>query len=218
MYGLTDAWREWLAGHRVENAVYGVPHEWWARGGNSLEFLAALSIIADVLGPQRLRQFGKSLHGLFSYGGAWTLVVDTFHWLRLVLASIFYHFTDDKQRSEELSDKAWQYPAPSLLNALIILIPVVMTWHYARSEPGPMDPMGAFFASMLAGGLVMLTIAPFITVATLLALSALGVLCDALLIKPAAWILEREGVERRIKIIAAVLLVVGFSFDLLFTP
>jgi hypothetical protein len=217
-YGLGDAWHQWLAGERVESAVYGVKAAWWARGGKSLEFIAALSILADVLGPERLRRFGKSLHGVFSQEAARTLLVGTFRWLVLFVRSSVYTFAHDKRRADAAGEEAWKYTAPSLLNFVLGVIPAVATWRSVRSDPYPMDVVGALLLSALAGGLAMMTLAPLVTVVTLVGLSVSGMLCDVLVIRPAAWVLEREGVERRIKIIAAVLLVVGFQFDLLFTP
>jgi hypothetical protein len=219
MYGLTDVWRHWLNGECV-GAVYGVKAAWWARGGKSLEFIAALSIVADVVGYKRLRTFGKSLHRELPYRDVRKRVVDTFRWLLLSAQAIFYKFGNRPERAKELLDAAQKYPVQNGVNLTIAVLAAVMTWWYERgkSAPAPMGPLAALLRSLFVGGMIALTIAPLITGVLLLGLNALGVVCDVLIIKPVAWLLDRDSVERRVKIVAAILLLVGFSLDLLFTP
>lgn len=53
---------KWANGQLSPDTVlYGLKLFWWARIGKGLEFIAALSIIADILGPERLRSYGKWL-------------------------------------------------------------------------------------------------------------------------------------------------------------
>ena len=62
-----DAWGLWFSGKNVaDQMLLGIQILWWGRLGKIVGLLSALSIIAEIIGPQKLRKFGKSLHGIFS--------------------------------------------------------------------------------------------------------------------------------------------------------
>lgn len=55
-------WGRWLSGEKVDNdRLWGRPMLWWARTGKLLQFAAGLTVVLDILGPGRLREFGARL-------------------------------------------------------------------------------------------------------------------------------------------------------------
>src|SRR5437868_5445351 len=55
-------WKKWSGtelGH--EELLWGHHLYFWARIGKGLEFLAALTIVTDIIGPEKLRDYGKWL-------------------------------------------------------------------------------------------------------------------------------------------------------------
>ena len=64
-------------------------------------------------------------------------------------------------------------------------------------------------------GMMWMTLSPITTALLIIIFSVVGVFIDSVLIEPLAWVLEREGVEKALKIISVLLLVLGFHFDLL---
>lgn len=61
---LWDAWRVWLDGRPTADfQLFGVRVLWWARFGKIGEFVGALTVVLDIIGPTRLREWGRSLRG-----------------------------------------------------------------------------------------------------------------------------------------------------------
>lgn len=64
---LFEAWSLWLSGEQISNYfLFKVKILWWARFGKLLQFVSALTIIIDIVGIDRLRNFSAFLHKLFS--------------------------------------------------------------------------------------------------------------------------------------------------------
>src|SRR5262249_25606678 len=60
---LWEAWSIWLSGSSVSDQIlWGMRILWWGRLGKALGLLAGLTVLLEVIGPERLRQFGPSLH------------------------------------------------------------------------------------------------------------------------------------------------------------
>lgn len=59
--GYLDAWARWAAGDpMLRNAdLCGLPVLWWGRIGKVSAFLAGMTLILDIIGPERLRQFSE---------------------------------------------------------------------------------------------------------------------------------------------------------------
>jgi hypothetical protein len=59
--GYLDAWVRWAAGDsRLRDAeLWGLPVLWWGRIGKVAAFLAGMTLIMDIIGPERLRQFSE---------------------------------------------------------------------------------------------------------------------------------------------------------------
>ena len=62
---LLTAWQRWLSGETLTAVnLWGLPILWWGRIGLIAQFVAALTIATEIIGPERLRAFGKQLHGM----------------------------------------------------------------------------------------------------------------------------------------------------------
>ena len=59
--GYLDAWAHWAAGDStLRNAdLWGLPVLWWGRIGKVAAFLAGMTLIMDIIGPERLRKFSE---------------------------------------------------------------------------------------------------------------------------------------------------------------
>jgi hypothetical protein len=57
-----EAWSRWLAGELLGDAkLWGVPIQWWGRIGKLAQFAAGLVVVLDLIGPERLRAWGRQL-------------------------------------------------------------------------------------------------------------------------------------------------------------
>jgi len=57
-------WRRWLAGDQLGSVrLWGWPLLGWGRSGKVCQFVAGLTVVLDLVGPDRLRTFGGRLRG-----------------------------------------------------------------------------------------------------------------------------------------------------------
>lgn len=53
-----EAWGMWLNGRStLGNNLFGMPMIWWARGGKIAAFVSGFTVVLDILGPDKLREF-----------------------------------------------------------------------------------------------------------------------------------------------------------------
>lgn len=63
-----EAWAAWLAGQQLSGHVlWGVSMVWWGRIGDILQAMGALTVLAEIIGADRLRFFGNSLHSALTF-------------------------------------------------------------------------------------------------------------------------------------------------------
>jgi hypothetical protein len=64
---IIQAWKLWLLGNlQPDYMLWGINLFIWGRIGKIVQFIAALAIIAEIIGPDKLRAFGNGLHGAFT--------------------------------------------------------------------------------------------------------------------------------------------------------
>jgi hypothetical protein len=202
-----QAWKIWLSGGRLEQySLWGLQILWWGRIGKTLEVIAALTIVADIVGPERLRMFGKSLAQSELREIAKRAVAEfinvfdpnsrakvrmTISVLVAVLVGIWFFVAR--------LIMYWAKFSPSFVWIIVTVLKLII---FAL-----IGMITGFFTSWLVLNYAVLVLS--------LAAAVLALFIDYLMIKPLAWILEREEIERLIKVISVAVLLVGFHFDLL---
>lgn len=83
---LIEAWRLWLSGIRLDDhlLLFHTSILAWARIGKCLEFIAALAILADIMGPQRLREFGRAMNTKSILAAGWRFLESRW-WVRFIV-------------------------------------------------------------------------------------------------------------------------------------
>ncbi len=207
--GLFEAWRSWLSGDQVQNSLlWGLKILWWARIGKVIQLLAALTIIADIIGPARLRSFGNSMHGTFTLKKADYYVRDALQWLPSILR---YAHTNDPLKGQKELEVMQKFKSDKINYFVCLFVTAMGVYLISFRVPWWAALVGAI------GGytLFLLTLSPIATVILLLIFSVGGLLIDSLLIEPLAWMIERPDFEKWVKIGSILLLLIGFHFDLL---
>ena len=179
--GYFEAWSAWANGSTEQLTLWGHTMLFWGRAGKIVQFAAALAIVAEILGPERIRAYGASMK-------------------TVSLESLFHSVTDQKSNSAVLIIA----PAvPLALAAAYYAVGWISYWFGPR-------PVLYFWLGLVIFALL------FIPAAYLSVLLVWGgsVLLDKAL-RGVARALEQPKVERVVKAVSAVLLVVGFQFDLL---
>lgn len=93
---LFGAWRIWMSGELDHMLIlWGFPLYWWARVGKILQFIGALTVIAEIIGAERLRAFGYSMHGVVTWASIKRQYREVSQLMRHTFAIIFKHPNDD---------------------------------------------------------------------------------------------------------------------------
>jgi hypothetical protein len=216
-----EAWTLWLSGNQVQDSLlWGVKILWWGRIGKLIQFMAALTIIAEIIGPDRLRLFGNSMHGAFTLNKAkfylrdalnWIKAVGRYIWTSLILLKSPIKFFKGSKEIAAAINVTQTFKADNL-NFLVCLALTVTgvywAWPHMTWWQIPIVLVG-WYCSLLV------TLSPIVTILLLFVFAFGGLLLDSLLIEPLAWMIERRHIEKWVKIISVLLLLVGFHFDLL---
>jgi hypothetical protein len=228
MLDLLNLWKIWLDGKKLDDyLLWGHSILFWGRIGKLIGLLSATLIIVDIIGVDRLRTFGKSLHPVitreqtkqrFTSGIRWVKAILYYLYARQVLSAVIrkkWHrpdvikdwrrrVEDAKGRLHAYSEYRWYYPLVIALTALIAF------WlrHYFSS-----------WELLWIAGLVWLLnhifLVPIILGVVPLLLQVVALIIDALIIEPIAFVLEQKSLGTVVKIISLILLLIGFHFDFL---
>jgi len=198
----TEAYNIWVSGNSLNGyAIWGISIIWLGRIGKILSFFSATTIIAEILGPDQIRQFGNSLHNVSDFRA---LIIKSFRsliWLGIVLKRLFIRGSDSKPDGSEIKTVIWLYT--------FSLFPCIAFFLFLISN-GVGILASLFFAATI--GLLLSVIATFLFFSLG---SLLLALIDFLFIKPLAWILERKSLDKIVKILSLFLLLLGAFLDML---
>jgi hypothetical protein len=190
--------------------LWSVPILWWGRAGDILQFFGGITVLAEIIGPQRIRSFGQSLHGRISQGTIALFWTRGWAWYKAMVRYTFMtkRGTPDEERALE---ETGQYGADNL-NILLTLLGTVIVginlWDNLAIGWWLAVEAATFFFGII-------TVFPIFTMLIIVVAAGVGFLLDILLIEPLAWILERPSLDRLVKLFALLLLIIGFHFDLL---
>jgi hypothetical protein len=177
--------------------MWGHPIWWWGRVGKVLQFLAAFTIIAEIIGAEQIRTFGHSLHGKLTVKSALKRIRSPWKWSR-------DFFKEQNQHTSNLTAERLYWPLRWIVIGIGFYF-IVFYW----------TPGWITFALLPVWFLIGLFLTPMLVAVILNCFAFLGLLIDFGLIEPTAWIIDREHLDKWIKIGSIFLLLAGFHFDLL---
>jgi len=209
---------------------------WWGRAGKLLQFAGALTIVLDLVDPEKLRRWGQRMRGNPLDGlRDWAEQSAAMQALAFVLAVVLVAWVDTL-----IPD--WLRRLDSYVFGLPDRIPNLWGWAFLLS----LVAVGALLAwtarwqgvrSVRIGRRVLTTVLIVVVAALVLTLVvgivrgvaplALGMVAvvgvalaltfgvDYCIARPTAWLLDRKRPGQPLRWAAAILLGVGFHFDLL---
>lgn len=202
--GLLDAWRHWFLGESLDPLyLWGISIFWWGRIGKVLEFAAGLTIVAEIIGPERLRRFGRSMRTHVTARRAWSLAWATLRWAWVWINEQVIHDLD----IEKTTQRAGEYRSSAKLHIVVSILLLFPTLYFLWRWGGW---GGAFWVWLVAP-----VAAIPVTVCLVLAYALPGIALEWLFVRPVAGILDREALDKWIKSGSALAFLVGFHFDLL---
>ncbi len=200
---LWDAWREWAAGNdTLDLVLWGLEIRWWGRIGKMLQFAGALTVILDIVGPERLIAFGASLREAAPFRGMvgrvrrrWQPLWD---WVRGVAGGVT---AGQRERTAAQADRLRRASLRYLLPRVVLFV------------------VGLAVALLFASWGWLLVLAVLLGGAALLGLAALVSLAGSAayygVIRPFATLISIPAVDAWAKSVGIVLVAAGFHFDLL---
>jgi hypothetical protein len=205
-FDILEAWSAWSSGGNISQQIlWGISIQWWGRVGKFMQLLAGLTIVAEIVGSERLRHFGQSLHGALTYLGLKKRLIAA---VRLIGDQLIYMVAQEGTASEA-RERIGDSELARFNTILVPILVVVLTYWGWRNDLEQIWLVAA--VSFIASA----TMAPFIVAISVMIASVLGLLIDTLFIEPVAWLVERPRLERSGKVLSIALLLIGFHFDLL---
>lgn len=206
MDDLVNAWSVWSTG-RLDGShlLWGLEVFWWGRIGKLLQTMAILAVVAELIGPERLKVFGNSLHSLYNSKSMKRLLLDAFlfqrTWLRANLLS-------DKVAQEALEQFGEHFTGR--LNFILItsfyLFLIFLFWaHY--------EWWSLFVALLVTAGFI--SVSGLLTFLVVITFVSIGLVLDLAFIEPTAWIISHEKSDKLIKLITLFSAIIGLHFDIL---
>lgn len=203
----------WWSGESVANLqLLGISIRAWGRFGKLLQLTAALVVVLDIAGPERIRRYGASLRNVVpqarlaayfrgTWRWAWTWVVSLLRITsRSTVGGVTHHETS--RFTVYLVISFVVGALASLFMPASYFADVTPTW------------VGHFMRFVLVWMLSIFFL-PIVETALAFALIMFGLLVDGCLLRPLAAALERPTVDRIAKFGGLVALLIGSHFDLL---
>lgn len=209
----------WLSGQSVAGLdLWGLPVVWWARFGKLAQFTAGLTVVLDLIGPERLRAFGDRANRMFA------LRLSRFREVRARNAAAIAEWKtmwNSSRVKPGSGDRMLRLygPVDALLAFVLVGGPVSYLYYWLHEWLVPMVPeafreavSGGISINMALGTLFLfglLSNGALVTVSVLRGVLLVGFVF--VFIRPVAAVLGRPG----LRWFAVTLFVLGFGFDLL---
>jgi hypothetical protein len=198
-----ECWSLWFQGHTLQDKVlWGMSILWWGRLGRIVGLVSALAVLAEIIGPQRLRETGTQLRQLFQMKKLTQMMSYT---IRSCQAAYEFFARDPSQSGNDSNLSVGTTLGAMLVVAYFFFAGIVyLLWVFNY-----LNVWWVVFWICVAIG-----VPAILTAAIMLALGLL-LLFQVLLIEPFARLLEQETVGNIVKCVSLHLLLIGFHFDLL---
>jgi hypothetical protein len=199
----TGFWAAWWSGKDTHDfKCFWIPVYFWHRIAKVLLFIAGLSIVIDILGPDGLRRLAASFSARPLFEKALELFRDSVRYVRAINRATYTKVSEAE--ADALSKEAFRYIfGPLNLVVTVTLSFVVLNLAHRFTLPGKIGIT-----------LLLLAIAPAVILAVSLFAAVPGAIIDWMLLRPAAAILEKEGSEKSIRILMLISLVVGAVIEI----
>lgn len=205
-----DAWTLWLSGRLSPNlTLWGVSIFWWGRFGKIMQVVGAVTIVADIVGPEKIRSLGNSLHSAITPTILMEFLNDCFEWYKVVFRHTFMKdYVDEAPAAKKHSN---QFKINILNYLTCFLLTILVIFAINPKESGWV----LFVEAAIIFFCLLVSLSPLVTVLFILAFIATGLMINAILIQSLAWFLEHPALDKLTKLASLLLLLIGFHFELL---
>src|SRR5579864_3431403 len=175
---LIEVWGHWTYGDRTDQLfLWGLSMLWWGRIGKLLELAAGLTVVAEIVGPERLRGYAHSLHELLSAEQVSDLWKRLLHWIWLWVHVLLARGSMRRRYLHEFRQQ------PFNRANLIVAVPLglALAWREFTSVPHPL-PSDVLGLTNVYGGFLISWFASWVLSSWLFAPVLIFVLTSAILL------------------------------------
>ena len=205
-----ETWQLWLSNNLSGDAVlWGISIFWWERIGKVMQFLGAATIVADIIGPEKIRYFGTSLENTIPHATLVQFLRRCFDWYVVIFRETIMKDYTRNSTNKESKPKSLQL---NILNYSICFLLTVLTVFLAE-----LHIFNWFFLieAIFIFGCLLVSVAPLFTVLAIVMVTLLGLAINSIFLQPLAYLLEHPSLDRLLKIASLLLLLLGFFGELL---
>lgn len=240
-----QAWELWWSGTALGGyTLWGVPMLWWGRLGKLAQFTGGLVAIIDIVGPDRIQAWGQRLRERSRRGRVHRLVsVVKRSWE--ISSEVFGDLVDSFTRAAHSRpgspNRGISVPRRTLSpeavrvrwvvrTVYVLLVVAGWAWMFLHGNERSPDGTGGqvawwWFPVLFVGAAVAVAIVPWIL---MLVLTAVSLVVDLVarfwsvalyytVVWPPLVVLRGPQPDRSLRVFGILLVVTGFSFDLLAT-
>lgn len=207
---LIEAWTLWCSGDLSPDVLlWGLSIFWWGRLGKMMQFVGGATIVADIIGPEKIRGFGSSLHVAVTPGSLIRFLRDSLEWYQVVFRhTLMKDYSDEGHRRRDRT----RLTRLDRLNYALCFLLTVMVMVSIRL---PFMGWVLLVEAAIIYGCLLVSVSPLLTVCTIILAIMAGFTVNVLFFQPLAWVLERSSLDQLIKIVSLLFLLAGFHFELL---
>lgn len=207
---VVEAWTLWFSGHLSPDlTLWGVSVFWWGRLGKIMQFVGAITIVADIIGPEKIRRFGASLHATVMPFVLVQFLKDCFEWYVVIFRrTLMKDYTPESMPEQAVSRRS----KLDIFNYIICVLLTVIAVLFAELK---LTEWTILIEAAIIYCCLLVSVSPIITVLIIITMATLGLVINSVFIKPLAWGLEHPLFDRFTKLASLLLLLLGFHFELL---
>ncbi len=199
---------KWLEGEEVKNHIFlfGKTVFFWGRIGKIMQLLASFVIFAEIIGPARLRMLACALRSRYNLIKA---LVD----VKIAIKnSLDFLMLRDIEEGNQRARLFYFF--------MFIGTGLIVYWLFVYEKIFKIDfgfishplPFILFIAAFFILLRVILALIPLVFTAFIY---CFGLIMAYLILKPVAYVLDREYIDIKIKVVSFFVLLLGSFFDLL---
>ena len=205
-----ETWSNWLEqeldGHQL---LWGVEILWWGRIGAVLQLIAAATIVAEIVGTERLRRLGAAMERHRIVVLPKHLFKGALEWRRSG-----WMVPEASATSTENGDATVWARRVEVLNWVVsVFFALGFSAALVASPEMGLVPAIIFFPLLV--GAFLFTGGPFTVMVLAFLFYVFGSLPNWLVIRPLAWLLAQKNLQAIVKLGSLLLLLGGFGLEML---
>ncbi|MPZ47159.1 MAG: hypothetical protein GEV05_28115 [Betaproteobacteria bacterium] len=205
---LCQAWANWWDSVPIiSSTLWGIQILWLGRIGKVIQFAGAALIVVEIIGVSNINKAGNQLAGMLSSPAITSPG-------RTAAGRAMRHWQLLLGRARPTPAELREVPAREVFTSPRYVLELALLFIAGYWVWTSLSLLATKVLAVAAVAIVWAFVAPFLSLIVIFFLAALPLLA-LLLLKTLAWMMSRPRLDWATKVLALLLVVVGFHFDLL---